>query len=106
MDERIGDFIKSGEIEVNCNIPVGELKSLSIRERIGTHTVAEVVVGIDPGSVNIAELQSTGQPLKITANKRGKKTLLFYGVIGQIFIEKEAIYEYLLIRAYLSLIHI
>lgn len=100
MDERIGDFIKSGEIEVNCNIPVGELKSLSIRERIGTHTVAEVVVGIDPGSVNIAELQSTGQPLKITANKRGKKTLLFYGVIGQIFIEKEAIYEYLLIRAY------
>lgn len=73
MDECIGDFIKIGEIEVNCNISASELKSLSIKERMGIHTVAEVVVGIKPGSVNIAELESTGQPLKITACKDGKK---------------------------------
>ncbi len=100
MDERIGDFIKIGEIEVHCNIPIGELKSLSIRERMNAHTVTEVIVGIEPGSVSIAGLESAGQPLKITANKEGKKILLFYGVIGQIFIEREAVYENLLIRAY------
>lgn len=100
MDERIGDFIKIGEIEVHCNISIGGLKSLFIREQIGAHTVAEVVVGIEPGSINITGVEATGQPLKITANKEGKKILLFYGVIGQIFIEKEAIYDNLLIRAY------
>lgn len=100
MDERIGDFIKIGEIEVHCNIPIGELKSLSIRERMNAHTVTEVIVGIEPGSVSVAGLESAGQPLKITANKEGKKILLFYGVIGQIFIEREAVYENLLIRAY------
>jgi len=100
MDERIGDFIKIGEIEVHCNIPIGKLKSLSIRERMNAHTVTEVIVGIEPGGVNIAGLESAGQPLRITANKEGKKILLFYGVIGQIFIEREAVYENLLIRAY------
>lgn len=43
MDECIGDFIKIGEIEVHCNISTSELKSLSIKERMGIHTVAEVV---------------------------------------------------------------
>lgn len=100
MDERIGDFIKTGEIEVSCNIPFEELKSLFIREQMGTHTVAEVIVGIEPGSVNIAGLQAVGQPLKISAYKADRRILLFYGVIGQIFIEQEVIYENLRIRAY------
>lgn len=100
MDECIGDFIKIGEIEVHCNISIGELKSLSIKERMGIHTVAEVVVGIKPGSVDIAELESTGQPLKITAYKDAKKILLFWGVIGQIFKDQKSDYENLLIRAY------
>lgn len=100
MDERIGDFIKTGEIEVSCNIPLGELKSLSIMERMGDHTVAEIVVGIEPGSVNAAGLQAAGQPLKITAYKSDQRILLFYGVIGRIFIEQEAIYENLRLRAY------
>lgn len=45
MDERIGDFMKAGEIQVSCNVPLGELKELSVRERIGAHTVTEVVAG-------------------------------------------------------------
>lgn len=100
MDERVGDFIKVGEIEVSCNIPIEELVSLSIREQIGSHTVAEIVVGIKYGSVNVAEAEFTGQPLKITADKNGKEIVLFYGVVGQIFIEREAVFEKLLIRAY------
>ena len=100
MDECIGDFIKIGEIEVHCNISTGELKSLSIKERMGIHTVVEVVVGIKPGSVNIAELESAGQPIKIIACKDGKKILLFWGVIGQIIKDQKFDYEDLLIRAY------
>lgn len=100
MDECIGDFIKIGEIEVHCNISTGELRSLSIKERMGIHTVAEVVVGIESGSVDIAGLESTGQPLKITAYKDGKKILLFWGVIGQIFKNQKSDYENLSIKAY------
>ena len=100
MDECLGDFLKIGEIEVHCNISTGELKSLSIKERMGIHTVVEVVVGIKPGSVNIAELESAGQPIKIIACKDGKKILLFWGVIGQIIKDQKFDYEDLLIRAY------
>lgn len=100
MDERIGDFIKAGEIQVSCNVPLGELKELSIRERIGAHTVVEVVADIEPGSVNVASLQAAGQPLKITAYQTDRKILLFYGVIGQLFIEQEAAYEKIRIKAY------
>lgn len=100
VGECIGDFIKMGEIEVHCNIPTGEVKSLSIKEQMGRHTVAEVAVGIEPGSVSLAVLESAGQPLKITAHREGEKIVLFWGVIGQIFTEQEAIYENLLIRAY------
>ena len=100
MDERIGDFMKAGEIQVSCNVPLGELKELSVRERIGAHTVTEVVAGIGHGSINVVGLQAAGQPLKITAYKADKKILLFYGVIGQIFIEQEAVYENIRIRAY------
>ena len=100
MNECIGDFIKVGEIQVSCNIPLGELKELFIRERVGAHAVAEVVAGIVPGSVHVAGIQAAGQPLKITAHKVDQKILLFYGVIGQIFIEQEAAYEKIRIRAY------
>ncbi|MDE6847453.1 MAG: phage late control D family protein [Lachnospiraceae bacterium] len=92
-------FIRIDEIQVLCNIQVGQIKSLSIKERMASHTVVEVVAEIEAGSISIAGQEFNGQPLVIVAVKDGERKVLFSGVIGEICIDRESIYETIFIKA-------
>ncbi len=94
------NFISVDEISVSCNFQIGQIKSLSIKEQMGTHTVAEIVAGVEAGSLNIASQQFNSQPLVIDAVKERERTLLFSGIISKIRIDKEAVYDTIYIMAY------
>ena len=83
-------FIRVDEIKVRCNIPIGQLKGLSIRERMGNHTVAQVTAGIRPMEVEDSGMQLAGQPLGIEAVADGERILLFSGIISEIHTDREA----------------
>lgn len=100
QDNYMESYIKINEIQVQCNIPLEQIHSLSIKESMASHTIAELTAGIESGSLRIIEQQLSGQPLVIEAEKDGKKILLFSGVICQICIESEAVYETVYIKAY------
>lgn len=72
-------FIKINEIRVQCNLQLEQIKSLSIRESMDAHTIAEVTASIEVDSLKVAEQQLRGQPLVIDTLKNGKKILLFFG---------------------------
>lgn len=93
-------FIRMDEIQVQCNIKIGQIKGLSIKERMFSHTVAEVMAGIEAGSLNLGSQELNSQPLIISAVKNGKEKLLFSGVISEIRIDRESSYETIFIRAY------
>ncbi len=93
-------FYRVNEIQIHVNIPIGQIISLSIRERINAHTVAEIVAEIETGSLNVAAAQLNSQPITVTAMKDGDKKTLFFGVIGQVWITRESDYETIYIRAY------
>ncbi|MDE5908336.1 MAG: hypothetical protein K2H52_06320 [Lachnospiraceae bacterium] len=92
-------FIGVDEIKVRCNIPMGRLESLSIRERMGAHTIAEVRAGIVPMEVENSGMKLTGQPLAVEADVDGERTLLFSGIISEIHTDREASYETISIKA-------
>ena len=94
------NLISVDEISVNCNFQIGLLKQLSIKEQIDSHTVARIVAEIETGSLQVAHEQLNSQPLMIEAVKDGKRTLLFSGVISEIYIDGEALYETVSIVAY------
>lgn len=93
-------FIRADEIKVRCNIPIGRLESLSIRESLGIHTVAEIRAGIEPMGVENAGIRLTGQPLAVEADVEGEKILLFSGIVSEIHTDREASYETISIKAY------
>ncbi len=94
------NFYRVNEIQIHVNIPIGQIISLSIRERVNAHTVAEIVAEIEAGSLNVAASQLNSQPIAVTAMKDGDKKALFFGVIGQVRIAREAGYETIYVRAY------
>lgn len=94
------NHISIDEIKVNCNFQIKQLKKLLIREEMGMHTVAEIVAGIEAGSLQIESQQLNSQPLVIEAVKDGKRTLLFSGVISEVHLDSEAGYEIISIMAY------
>lgn len=100
QDISMGEFLRVDEIKVRCNFPVGQIKSLSIQERMGVHTVAEVSAGIEAGSMEITNQEFSGQPLVIESEKDGKKSLLFSGVISEVHMDKEAAYDMISVKAY------
>lgn len=100
QDTCMNDFIRVDEIRINCNFEIGRIKSLSIKEQLCTHTVAEVGTDIEPGSLNVASQQFSGQPLVIEIVKDGKRMLLFSGVIGIIHVNREADFDTMHITAY------
>lgn len=100
QDTRAGNFIRVDEIKVRCNIPIGQLKDLSIRERMGTHTVVQLTAGIRPMEVENSGMQLAGQPLGIEAVVDGERVLLFSGIISEIHTDREASYETISITAY------
>ena len=51
------NFYRVNEIQIHVNIPIGQIISLSIRERVNAHTVAEIVAEIEAGSLNVAASQ-------------------------------------------------
>lgn len=100
MDKSRRDFIRVDEIKVKCNIQIGQIQSLSIQESMGSHTVVEVEAGIEAGSLQLVGNQFNSQPLAIDAIKDGRKIQLFSGVISEIRIDKEAVYDIIHISAY------
>lgn len=94
------NFISVDEINVNCNIHIGQIKSLSIKEQMGAHAVAEIMASVEAGSLGIASQQFNSQPLVIDAVKEGERTLLFSGVISKVRINKEVVYDTVHIVAY------
>ena len=77
QEDGTDQFISVDEIKVRCNIPMGRLESLFIRERMGKHTIAEVRAGIEPMGVENAGIRLTGQPLAVEVDADGEKILLF-----------------------------
>lgn len=53
QDESMDHLIRVDEIRIKCNFPIGQIKSLSVKECMGTHTVAEIAAGIEVGSLDI-----------------------------------------------------
>ncbi len=93
-------YISVEEINVNCNFQIGPLKQLSIREEMGTHTSARIEAAIESGSLEIMGREFNSQPLVIEAVKEGKRTLLFSGVISEIRLDSESLYDTVSIMAY------
>jgi hypothetical protein len=77
QEDGTDQFISVDEIKVRCNIPMGRLESLFIRERMGKHTIAEVRAGIEPMGVENAGIRLTGQPLAVEADTDGEKYCFF-----------------------------
>lgn len=100
QEDGTDQFISVDEIKVRCNIPMGRLESLFIRERMGKHTIAEVRAGIEPMGVENAGIRLTGQPLAVEVDADGEKILLFSGIISEIHTDREASYETISIKAY------
>ncbi len=100
QEDGTDQFISVDEIKVRCNIPMGRLESLFIRERMGKHTIAEVRAGIEPMGVENAGIRLTGQPLAVEVDADGEKILLFLGIISEIHTDREASYETISIKAY------
>ena len=90
QNTQVGNFIRVEEISVRCNIPLGFLESLSVRERLGTHTVAQLTAGIRPMEVENSGMQLAGQPLGIEAVADGERILLFSGIISEIHTDRDA----------------
>ena len=100
MPENAGEFIRVEEIAVECNIPIGRIQGLSIRECMGSHTMAEVEAGMEAGSFRVSDCQLNSQPLVVKAVKNGKEILLFSGVIHEVRMDREAVYDTIHILAY------
>lgn len=100
QDVCMNNFIRVDEIKIICNFEIGQIKSLSVKEQLGTHTVAEIVAGIESGSMNIASQQLNSQPLVIETVKDGEKMQLFSGVISEVCINREAAFDHIYITAY------
>lgn len=94
------NFIRADEINVRCNIPIGQLQSLSIRACMDTHTVARITAGITPMGVENAGMLLTGQPFVIETVREREKVQLFSGIISEIHTDREASYETISIVAY------
>ena len=100
QDESMDHLIRVDEIRIKCNFPIGQLESLSVKECMGTHTVAEIAAGIEVGSLDIDGQEFNSQPLVIDAVQDGEVITLFSGVISRIGIEEEDLYETIHIKAY------
>ena len=100
QDGGMGNFIRTDEIRVRCNLKIGQIQTLSIRKCMGSHTVAEMSVSMETGSLDIAGQQLNSQPLVIEAEQEEESILLFSGVISRIHIDRESDYETVYIAAY------
>lgn len=100
QDIQAGNFIRTDEINVRCNIPLGSLKSLSVSERMGTHGAVRLTAEIAPMEVENIGMKLTGQPLGIEAVVGEERIMLFSGVISEIHTDREASYETVSIEAY------
>lgn len=93
-------FISVDEIKINCNFNIGRLKQLSIKEKMYSHTIARIEAGIESGSLQIAGQEFNSHPIVIEAVKEGKRILLFSGVISEISLHSESLYDTVAITAY------
>lgn len=96
----MADDIKSGDLKVRCNIPIGQILALSIKEKIGVHSQAEIKAVIEADSLELSEVECNSQPIRIDSVRAGDRKLLFSGVIRNVLIEKAASYDIITISAY------
>lgn len=89
----MAEYITYDEIKIKCNIKVNRILQLSISERIGSHAMAEIKANIESESLGLSSTELMNQPVKIYYIKDNKEHLIFTGVISNVRIEKESIYE-------------
>lgn len=92
----MGDYIKSGDLNMVCNIPYVQITGFSVCERINTHAEADITASMEMDDWEVIRSELNSQPIKISAEKDGNKFVLFYGVIYNVSMSKES--EYLSIR--------
>lgn len=100
QDSGIERLIRIDEIRVKCNFPIGQIKNLSIREGIGTHTIAEITTGISAGKFDIEGQELNSQPLVIDVVQEGEVIMLFSGVVSRASVDEKDSYETIHIKAY------
>lgn len=89
----MAEYITYDEIKIKCNIKVNRILQLSISERIGSHAMAEIKANIESESLGLSSTELMNQPIKLYYIKDNKEHLIFTGVISNVRIEKESIYE-------------
>ncbi len=94
------DYTNDGEIKIKCNIPITQLLSVSIEECISWHAAARITARMESETFDAAYQRLQGEPLLIYSTKNNQDTLIFYGVIFELDVEKKAAYEIARIEAY------
>jgi hypothetical protein len=94
------ECITYDELKIKCNVGINRIMYLSIKESIGTHTMAKVTAEIAQGSLELSCEELNSQPLMIYYVKDQKEILLFSGVISKIRVERESSYDLLYLTAY------
>ncbi len=84
------DYTNDGEIKIKCNIPITQLLSVSIEECISWHAAAGITARMESETFDAAYQRLQGEPLLIYSTKNNQDTLIFYGVIFELDVEKKA----------------
>ena len=93
-------YVDSSSLKVKCNIQINQVRHLSISEAIGNHAFAELSADIESDSLELSKQEVNGQPIKLYSVKKNEESLIFFGVIGKISIEKQSFYDIVHIIAY------
>lgn len=94
------DYVKVGEIKIESNFKLLEIKDLLIHEYMNCHAYAEIVIHAESRRWNLLEHSLSSEPILIYFMKNKRKVLLFSGVVKNVNIKKGADYDIIKIGAY------
>lgn len=93
-------YIDRNSLRIKCNIQISQIRHLSISESIGNHISAELSADIESDSLDLSGHEVSGQPIKLCYTENGSEHLIFFGVVGRIYIEKQSSYDIVHILSY------